>query len=610
MRDRAAFLGGQAGLGAGALAGFVEAVVVILLNPGLGEVYVVPEAILGYGLLGFLVGLLLGALAEAVGRRVLGRSRWAPSLAFTLPFAAVLSGLTLVVGRFRLVRDAFEEQPLPPMVDLTLAVGLLAVGAGLVRAGDWVIQRGGGVARWGRWSTAGAVFLFGLTLLIAYPLSRPATGRPASAGARGSDGRPNLVLILVDTLRADRLSVYGYDRRTPAIDRLAQEGILFVNAIAQASWTKPSVASILTSLYPSGHQTYRKLDILPDRVVTLAEALAGDGYYTAAFANNPNLSSAFNFDQGFLEFHYLAPDYFFYATESTSHLALYGGLRLVRERFLSPWKYPEHYYRDAREVTDRAIRWLEGQPPQPFFLLLHYMDPHDPYFVHPYNGEGVARVHTPRPDPTQAERLSALYDGEVVFLDAHLGRLFAFLRQGGLYDGAMILLTSDHGEEFYEHGGWWHGTTLYDEQIRVPLIVKPPGGRPSNSRVEEQVRSIDVAPTLLAAAGVPVPPAMQGQPLLGDGPVGVEVVFAEEDFEGNSIRAIRRRDWKLIQANPGNPRGLRPKELYRLEQDPWERQNLAPDQRDRARELAELLDRLAVEARRSGPGLWQTPARP
>ncbi|MFQ5840176.1 MAG: sulfatase [Candidatus Methylomirabilales bacterium] len=602
VREWPVVVGAQAGLTAAALVGLLEAVVVAVLNPGLEEVYVLPAAIVAYGLLGSLVGALLGAVSAAVGRRALGSGRWQPSLAFTLPFAGVLSGLTLVVGRFRLVRDALGEHALPPVIDLVLALGLLAVGAGLVGVGEWILRRDGAVATWGRWSASATFGLFVLMFLIAYSLSGPASGRRAAAGAGAADARPNLILIVVDTLRADRVSAYGYSRRTPAMDRLAQDGTLFVNAIAQASWTKPSFASFFTSLYPSGHQTYRKLDVLPDRVLTLAETLAAGGYYTAAFLNNPNVSPAFNFQQGFLEYHYLAPRYFFYATESISRLALYGGLRLVRERFLSRWKYPEHYYWDARKVTDRAISWFKDQPPQPFFLLLHYMDPHDPYFVHPYNGQGVARVHTPHPDPAQAERLSALYDGEVAFLDEHLGRLFAFLRHARLYDGSVIVLTSDHGEEFYEHEGWWHGTTLYDEQIRIPLIIKPSGGSANGRRVEEQVRSIDVAPTLLEAASVPVSSAMQGQSLLGSARPGVEAVFAEVDFEGNSVRAIRRRDWKLIQANPGNPRGLSPVELYRLERDPGERQDLAADEPERARELVELLNRLAVEARRGQTG--------
>ena len=602
MTERGALRGAQAGFAAGGLVGLAEGVIVLVMNPGLNEIYVLPAALLGYGLLGLVAGLVVGPLVQAASARVPALAARAPALPFTLTFAAVLSGLALVVGRFRLVRDLWDERPPSRLLDIGLLVGQLALAAALVGGGERLIRRSGGVARWTRWAVGVVGGLVVLTAVGAVTVSRaPASLPPSRFGAGPDDGRPDLILIMVDTLRADRLGAYGYTTtQTPAIDALARDGVLFEAAIAQASWTKPSVASLFTSLYPSGHQTYRKLDVLPDRVVTLAEALAAGGYYTAAFVNNPNVSAAFNFQQGFIEYRYLEPAYFFHATESTSRLALYGGLRLIRERFVARGKYHEHYYRDAQEVTDQALRWLDARPPRPFFLFLHYMDPHDPYFVHPYNGEAVARVHTPNPDPAEAGRLSALYDGEVAYLDEHLGRLWAYLRQVGLYDGVVIVLTADHGEEFQEHGGWWHGTTLYDEQIRIPLIVKLPDGRQRGRRVAGQVRTIDIGPTLLAAAGVPVPLTMLGHSLLAEGPVDVMTVFAEENFEGTEIRAVRGRDWKLIEANPGNPRGLRPTELYQLEGDPGERRDLAPTEAGRVGRLRGTLERLAGEARRGG----------
>jgi hypothetical protein len=181
------------------------------------------------------------------------------------------------------------------------------------------------------------------------------------------------------------------------------------------------------------------------------------------------------------------------------------------------------------------------------------MDPHDPTSIH--DGRAVARVETPRPDPARAKELSDLYDGEIVFLDRHLGEFLDHLKARGLYDDALIVLTSDHGEEFHEHGGWWHGTTLYDEQIRIPLLVKPPKGTAGpRGRVDGIARSLDIAPTILAMCGVAAPKAMQGISLAQARP-GDES-FAEEDFEGNRLRALRAAR-KIIRptAQPAGPPG-------------------------------------------------------
>src|SRR4029077_19592421 len=213
-------------------------------------------------------------------------------------------------------------------------------------------------------------------------------------------------------------------------------------------------------------------------------------------------------------------DFFFHADEPAAQLALYGGLRLVRERFLSHYVDVHHYYQPAEGVTAEVPRWFDARPAgekEPFFLFVHYMDPHDPYFVHPFNGEGYARVANPNPSPAVAEKYRGLYDGEIAYLDTHLGRLFEERKRRGLYDPTLIVLTGDHGEEFQEHGGWWHGTTLYDEQIHVPLIMKPPVGGAKGRVVDELTTSLDISPTVIARAGIPVPPVMQGHPLPLDG---------------------------------------------------------------------------------------------
>jgi hypothetical protein len=174
-------------------------------------------------------------------------------------------------------------------------------------------------------------------------------------------GAPNVILVMVDTLRADHLGAYGYaSAKTPSIDGLAADGVRAAHTFSQASWTRPSVATILTGLYPSSHGAVHKADILPDRVDTLAEVLSRGGYNTVGFADNVNVSPSFNFGQGFADYRYLAPDLFFHANEPAAQLTLYNGLRLVRERFLARRVDVHNYYQPAEVVTDTVIAWLDS----------------------------------------------------------------------------------------------------------------------------------------------------------------------------------------------------------------------------------------------------------
>ena len=233
----------------------------------------------------------------------------------------------------------------------------------------------------------------------------------------------------------------------------------------------------------------------------------------------------------------------------------------------------------------------------PWFLFVGYMDPHDPYYEHPYNGVGYSRAAHVKPEPSEADRLRKLYDGEITYWDEHFGKLIGSLKQRKLYDDLTIVITADHGEEFMEHGGFWHGTTLYDEQLHVPLFVKLPKGERAGSTVSHWVESVDVMPTLLALKQVKAPAAMQGVDLFR----GKEQTFAEESHEGNVLSSLRTRQdgttVKLITANPGNPRGLAERELYKVEGDPLETKNLAP------------VEKITPRAKRGGTRSRQHPAR-
>src|SRR5262245_7758209 len=512
MNGRALGAGIAGGLLGGALVGFVEALASWLGTHGTGDLPAVGWALVVYGLVGAIGGVGAGIVAAVL--RTDG---------FALALAGVGGALGFVVARFRIIRDVFLEQlPHGPLTQVAQLAGLLLVAALAFLV--WRFLRGADARRRPLTRPVVAALLVGVlatlwttgTRVMARP---PAPASPPRAAAP-KPGAPNVLLVMVDTLRADHLGVYGYEKaKTPAIDGLAADGVRCAHTFSQASWTRPSVATILTSLYPSSHGAVHKPDILPDRVDTVAEVLARAGYYTVGFADNVNVSPSFNFGQGFAEYRYLAPDLFFYANEPAAQLTLYSGLRLVRERFLARRVDVHNYYQPAEVVTDAVLGWLDSPAAkaEPFFLFAHYMDPHDPYFVHPFNGEGYARVANPNPPPAVADKYRDLYDGEIAYLDTHLGRLFGELKRRGLYDKTLIVLTADHGEEFHEHGGWWHGTTLYDEQIHVPLVLKPPAGGARGRVVEELTTSLDIAPTIIARAGIPVPSVMQGHPLPLDG---------------------------------------------------------------------------------------------
>lgn len=583
-------LGGAVG---GALAGLGEASL-IAGGASLDEYGVFPFALVCYGFFGAAGGAAWGLLLSVAStvRRV------GPAAPFASSVALPAAGLLMLVVRFRVVRDVFAENlPVFSLAGLAVHAGIVA-GAALLA---FLLWRGAARAEAGYGgpvSAAASLALMGaIALLVALVLGSAPEQGSATALSGAAGDRPNVVLVIADTLRADHIGPYGSKEvATPNIDGLAADGIVFENAFAQSSWTRPSIATTLTSLYAGSHKVMYKTDLLPDEVTTVAEVFSDAGYRSSGFVTNINVAPSFNFEQGFGRYSYLAPDFFFGATDSGAKLALYNGLRLVRERFLSNTKKVNNYYQDADVVNAAALPWLEEQAGEPFFSLIHYMDAHDPYMEIPYNGYGVARVNTPHPAASEAAELKRLYISNVEYLDGFLGGLVAALKGAGVYDRTVIVLTADHGEEFYEHEGWWHGTTLYDEQIHIPLILKLAANERAGSRAIGLARLLDVAPTLAAAAGVEPGTAWQGRDLLGATPVPT-AVYAEEDHEGNVLEALRSPGWKLVLANADNPRGLEEVELYDLAKDPGETRNLAGAMPDRVAALRADLEALRVAAR-------------
>ena len=392
---------------------------------------------------------------------------------------------------------------------------------------------------------------------------------------------PNVLLISIDTLRADRLGCYGYARPTsPSIDAFAKDAVVFRQAIAQAPSTLPSHASILTSLHPHEHQaSVARKTALPPAVLTLAEVLRSEGFATAAYTGFGQLDPIYGLDQGFETYE-----------------------RAPSDAFLG--------------TVEAAIAWLRRAPHRPWFLFLHTYETHHPYaaearfldvFDDAYDGplpraidiDLLKRINRGELalGANDLQHLRNAYDAEIRSMDEAFGKLMRFLRKKGLYDDMLVILTSDHGEEFGEHGKvGWHSHTLYDELLKVPLVIKLPGSRAAGRAPESQVRSIDIAPTVLGAVGVDAPAAFRGADLvrwLDAGEAPELVAVSERDARGRTrVRSSLRTDgWKLW-----SPR------LFDLSADPAETVDVAEKHADLARELeaslAELLSRAPTDAPR------------
>ena len=592
---------------AGAFAGIAAGLVI-----GLGEAFVIYSGGLGtesqvFWFGPFLWATVLGGLSIVGGiflatlpmdKKEIGH--WVPRLGF----GACLIPFGLFVVLFRLRRDVYLEQ-MPPLgvilLVLVVASVLLALILGPMRK---VLEP---VAE--RLTTPLApvalyiVGVFGLGGLLSVALAPAAIEQSSSGGiAPGLKSKPNVLLVMVDTLRADHLSCYGSDLKTPNLCRLADDGTTY-QGFSHASWTKPATASLITSTLPSTHNAMSKPSSLSQDLVLIPEAMQEAGYTTGGVVSNVNLAESFGFAQGYDDYYYLAPDYLFGSKESSSKLIVYQLARtLILGVFGGDATYFNDFYQDSEVVNGVAFDWLDKRKNERFFLFLHYMDPHDPYLEHPYNGVGISRASMQEPEPEMAERLHELYRGEIEYLDDNFGKLLAKLDAEGLYDDTVIVLTADHGEEFNEHGGFWHGLTLYDEQIRVPLLIKwaKDGERPNRGADSGIARLIDVGPTILGTAGIEIPETMQGIDLRTPFSARLEKdqqVFSEEDHEGNVLWSLRTEDEKLIIANEYNPRGLPEREYFDVSSDPLEMDGYSdPDAETRLEELAEL-QRLAAEGK-------------
>jgi arylsulfatase A-like enzyme len=548
-------------------------------------------AALLYGTLWVLIGAPL-----AIAVALLQRNR-PPTAQFRWGLALSLVPSTAVLVRFVVLRDLMHE---------TRSAALVSIGAGLVAAMlvlVVIVKVARALAH--RFATeelrGPGLWLLPLLVAVAFAVHTQAGDDPLPQNlpeASALTGR-GVILVVIDALRADALGIYGAkphrgEPPSPKIDALSRRGLTFLDASAQASWTKPAVASILTSRHVSGHDTMSKPAVLPAALPTIASELEAAGVKTAAVVTNYNLEAGYGFDRGFTTFNYLAPARYLGAPERANRLAAYNVYRLLRERLFRGSREARYFYRSGNTVNARALELLDEIGHGDFFLYLHYMEPHDPYFD--ADGASWAKVSDPNPPATWAPRMLNAYRDEVRRVDGSIGELMEALRARGLDDRVTMVLLADHGEEFAEHGGFYHGTTLYEEQLRIPLIIIGPGVTVGVDTA--LAREVDVAPTVLGRFGRKAPPTWEGRDLLAGGEPPL-MTLAEEDHEGNLLAAVRFEGNKLITANADNPRGLSPNELYNLPADPMEKENL---QRDSARVavLKNALDRARAAARQGG----------
>jgi len=477
----------------------------------------------------------------------------------------------------------------------------------------------------------GAVALVALGLLF-FVVRQPTLGSDWTAS---KTDKPNVLWIVMDTVRADHLALYGYGRDTsPSLDALASEGTAFEHAVSQAPWTIPSHFQMITSRFEAG-----KSKILEPDFVTAAEIMKANGYDTGAVLANLSLGRRSGFDQGF-DTVMDGPAFIFFQAFNDKLPVLKW---LSRSGLLPPdavvrW-FHGHTFQEgvasrAADITDRALGWMQSRDGRPFFMFINYMDAHDSYDPpEPYRSrfaDGVnpllgfvrydpeadeaidsntfVRDMLPDMDDEDWRNLIDLYDGELAYLDANLGRIFDSLEKAGIDDDTIIVVTADHGELFGEHGLAYHFKALTEEETHVPLIIRFPPGIPKGQRIATTVEVNDVLPTILELTGVSTDAPMDGQSL-------VELSRAGDSAQGSeSAEAftylLREPDKRFPHTAPGHLFGVKRghtkyvwssgglHEFYDLEQDPAAHRNLYGE--DERPEVAADAARVAAWRKRFG----------
>lgn len=401
------------------------------------------------------------------------------------------------------------------------------------------------------------LLIFALSVSAQTASKNNSLSRPSRPGLPAHNAHPNIILITLDTTRADRMDFLGSTRGlTPNLDVVAKQGIVFTRAYSHVPLTTASHTTILTGTYPQFNHVTDFGIPLNAHLPFLPDILHHHGYHTAAFVGSlildPLDGTAPGFDRGFDVY------------DAGFHLRRHG---------MDRYKSVE---RRADDVVARALGWLSQNHASPFFLWVHLYDAHDPYDP---------------PEPFKSRFAAQPYDGEIAYADSAVGKLLSTLREHGLYDSALIAVMADHGESLGAHGENTHGVFLYDETLHVPLLIKLPTDKASGKRVDTRVGLVDVAPTILREAGLPIAKEMQGEPLqpmfqagkaVEDRPAYAETEYPHRAFNWSSLRALRTGRYLFIQAPE--------RELYNQSSDPEAKRNLANESKAVADTLASQVD--------------------
>jgi arylsulfatase A-like enzyme len=450
----------------------------------------------------------------------------------------------------------------------------------------------------------GLVAILVIAFLVALPRGE-STGDDTAAAKLPPDGSANVLVLLIDTLRADYLSCYGFELPTsPNIDKFAGEGAQFLNTFSPASWTKPATASLMTGFYPSTHQANTMGSGLSDSFEIMPEIYKKKGYRTAIFTSNNLVSPLFGFDQGV--------DFFYYGKAQMIRELMLGDIirtlsrmelekRQQLEAFL--WEL-ESYLRFGEQVAydlsadalnTNFLEWAESDAGRPFFAYIHYIEPHYPYtppppydslfagvesgeFVQPEQNYGFQPFDRMDPvDPELVRTVLGEYMGEIAYIDDCLGRFFSELDKRGILDKTLVVLTADHGEEFFEHSMWGHGHSLFNEVVDIPLIMRYPALIPPGTKVSTLASLVDILPTLYDFSGIQASHVLPGKSLLpflreGDAVADGHKSYGEVLRGGQMALYITDGTYKLLKCEKGV---LEETLMFSILEDPSENTNLS-----------------------------------
>ena len=613
------------------LAGILIGVAVLLMVAGIitgpsltGDTIEIVEAIVICTLSG--VGLASLSI-YALNKRMRKEELIALSLSFLASVVVLLLiGTWIYMGAFH---DKAPSELAPLLASFGLLIGVGIYWLGLYRLIYWILRKyPPHIVR----SAGGILLVFTLAALLTISFTGPygfnsETVASVDSDSGSSEGMPNILWIVMDTVRADHLSSYGYPLdTTPNIDKIASEGILYENAIAPAPWTVPSHASMFTGMFPSKHGVDAEHAWLDGNFETIAEVLRSNGYQTFKYTNNMFVGPITNLQQGFDTYMVRhnglnSPGKYAWPVDLPDYLMISRAKQYFENNIL---QMPGD--EGAQNTNEVVKKWIAdaSSAEAPFFMFINYMEAHSPYqppeeYTIPYLDDGVTfeeamnfefmlwkYVAGSSPISDQEfDILRSLYDGEISYVDFRIGQLVDYLRDIDILDNTLLIITSDHGEEFGEHQLANHFLGLYDTLLHVPLIIRYPGSSETGVRIEEQVQLTDIFPTILDVTGIiwSGEEQLQGHSLVKDmEQTESEFAIAREGLYFSALQnissagfgtdvhkyarrlmAIRTEEFKFVWASDGLD------ELYNIKEDPGELNNLIEVESEKAQELKALL---------------------